>query len=96
MSDSNFDHTTHPFLQKAENPGFWYYAVTIADGIDRYFKLQQDRYVLERMSDHLLKDIGIGRGEIPDAILHRKLQERADDSGQAYLTNPVNIGIGKK
>lgn len=29
-------------------------------------------------------------------ILHRKLQERADDSGQAYLTNPINIGIGRK
>ncbi|WP_265519731.1 alpha/beta fold hydrolase [Nitratireductor luteus] len=35
------------------------------------------------------------RDAIRDA-LDKMVQEQADDGGQAYLTNPVNIGIGKK
>lgn len=35
------------------------------------------------------------RGTVRSA-LHEMLQEQADENGQAYLTNPVNIGIGKK
>jgi ubiquinone/menaquinone biosynthesis C-methylase UbiE len=50
------------------------------------------------MVEEVLGELSLSEGERDSirGVLHDMLKERADDSGQARLGNPINIGIGKK
>lgn len=43
-------------------------------------------------------DLGVSGGErvLIEAALDRPVRERAGGSGSAVLTNPINLGIGRK
>ncbi|GLQ54009.1 alpha/beta fold hydrolase [Devosia nitrariae] len=48
--------------------------------------------------EEVLGELGLTKSERDTVrgVLDEMVQEQTDDSGRAYLTNPVNIGIGKK
>jgi uncharacterized protein YjiS (DUF1127 family) len=82
-SDTGLNTNPAAYGYASANPGLWNTVTTIMKGVQRYLMIWNARRALQRLSDHVLKDIGISRAEI-DAVSVRgrkRSENRSASSG---------------